>query len=272
MGLFEHPLLKSPGMLLKKAGMLLPVSVSKENHIFVVGAPRSGTALLESLLLAHPSLGGFGFETAFFMLHDFANFPDLIADEKNKKLLRETKDIVEFYDKLTQELKPKDFKGRWVEKTPQHLLRIRFLLKHFPAAHFLHIYRDGRDCFCSARKQTVIRKLQARNTATYARYWKKCIRARLNAGPCPNLFDVRYEELVADPAKCLTQVMAFLNESFAEEQLDNFRREVKDNPRLLQPISQDSIGNYKKEMTETEIRIFNSIAGNELKVLGYDLD
>ncbi|MBR9911300.1 MAG: sulfotransferase, partial [Gammaproteobacteria bacterium] len=115
-------------------------------HIFIVGAPRSGTTLLQSILLVHEKIVGFDEETGFFMYRDlFSREFEGIKNDQYEKICLESSDIVSLYDgvaKLRIETIGRD--GFFLEKTPQHVLKIDFLLKNFPNAKFLNLFRDIR--------------------------------------------------------------------------------------------------------------------------------
>lgn len=105
----------------------------------------------------------------------------------------------------------------FIEKTPQHILRLDFLLKHFPNAKFINLFRDGRDSYCSARHHQNIP--QGKDIVRYAYYWKKCINARLKQGESENIFDVKYEDLTTNPEQIVREIMKRLGEEYDPRQI-----------------------------------------------------
>jgi len=271
--------LKNPQAIPKNISLRLPKTISSEPHIFVFGAPRSGTTLMKLILGAHPNLISFGYETGLFMYRDIYKFTyEGFTATDIATLIEQSQDIVQFYDQFTQRITQKNGGQRFIEKTPQHVLRLKFLLKHFPNAKFINMIRDGRDGYCSARHHQNVP--QGKSIIRYASYWKKCINARLKQGEKENIIDVKYEELTQNPEQIVRQIMAFLGEEYDAKQIDSqyysqntitqdSRQEFR---KLSKSIDQLSQGRWKKELTESEVQQFHKIAGRELEILGYVKD
>ena len=102
-------------------------------------------------------------------------------------------------------------KQRWCEKTPQHAQHIVALAMRFPAARFIHVIRDGRDCAVSFH-----RRWKRQPELTVFR-WKKMVSVgreqgrRLGAG---RYLEVRYEDLTAEPEFALRRICVFLGLPF----------------------------------------------------------
>ncbi|MEQ9669052.1 sulfotransferase family protein [Coleofasciculus sp. G2-EDA-02] len=268
--------LNNPQAIPKNIFLRLPKTISPEPHIFVFGAPRSGTTLMKLILGAHPKLSSFGYETGLFMYRDIYGFTyERFTQTEIADLIEKSQDIVQFYDKFTQHITQQTGGQRFIEKTPQHVLRLKFLLKHFPNAKFINMFRDGRDGYCSARHHQNVP--QGKSIVRYAYYWKKCINARLKQGDNENIFDVKYEELTNDPEQVVRQIMNFIGEKYDSRQINpkyysqntitqDTRQEFR---KLSKSIDQASQGRWKKELTESEVKQFHEIAGRELEILGY---
>ncbi|MEQ9551820.1 MAG: sulfotransferase [Coleofasciculus sp. G3-WIS-01] len=268
--------LNNPQAIPKNIFLRLPKTISYEPHIFVFGAPRSGTTLMKLILGAHPNLSGFGYETGLFMYRDIYGFTyERFTTTEIANLIEQSQDIVQFYDKFTQHITQQTGGQRFIEKTPQHVLRLKFLLKHFPNAKFINMFRDGRDGYCSARHHQNVP--QGKSIVRYASYWKKCINARLNQENNENILDVKYEELTNNPEQVVRQIMNFIGEKYDSRQINpkyysqntitqDTRQEFR---KLSKSIDQASQGRWKKELTESEVKQFHEIAGRELEILGY---
>jgi hypothetical protein len=111
-------------------------------------------------------------------------------------------------------------KRRWCEKTPQHVQHLAALAELFPAAKFVHVIRDGRDCAASFH-----RRWRRQPELTIYR-WKKVVAAghdqgqQLGAG---RYLEIRYEDLTAAPDISLRRICEFLGLPFDAAVLDSAR-------------------------------------------------
>ena len=269
---------KNPSHIVPNIIMRFPKAKSSQKHIFVIGAPRSGTTLMKLILAVHPNLTGIGYETGFFMYKDLLNFNLLGLDTSEKEEVNQkSADIIQLFDNWTEKLLLKFGGRRFIEKTPPHVLKLDFLLKYFPSAQFINIYRDGRDCYCSARNHQYV--VQGQSLTKYAKYWKKCVKARLKKGQQANIFDVKYEELVTQPEKIVKEIMIFLGEQYDPKQIQPAyysqhgitKSKRQEFSKLSQSIDASNIYKYKDKLSPAEITKFNKIAGTQLQKLGYEL-
>ena len=154
------------------------ISISSVNsRIFVVGCPRSGTTLLQSLLAGHSDV--FSFPESHFFNHlvpyaTWRKYLGLARPGIEKHLnkfckkagikkdfslgesvipVRIKKCVREFINLLDKRAKNKGVKT-WVEKTPIHLHYISTIEYYIPDAKFVHVVRDGRDVVASMHKVT----------------------------------------------------------------------------------------------------------------------
>lgn len=245
-------------------------------HVFVVGAPRSGTTLLQLLIGAHSGFAGCAGESGVFTRNDLFDLRRRycgLPQARIAALLRDSGDIVSFFDLLAAAVTSGPL--RFVEKTPQHVLVLGRLLRWFPEAQFVNIVRDGRDCYCSAQRNPDVP--QRTGAIRFARYWRSCIRARGRAGACDRIIDVRYEDLVSETAPTLRLVMAALGHELEAVQLaggsraSDRRSVLAPFTRLAGPVGPESIGRWAAEMTPAEVEVFQSVAAPELRAHGYVL-
>ncbi|MEM7587825.1 MAG: sulfotransferase [Acidobacteriota bacterium] len=262
----------------KNVAWRFPSTISDLNAVFVVGSPRSGTTLLQRMLSLHSELFSISGETGIFTyqnLFDPRRKHFGLPAARIKSLQEGSSDVVDFFRKGVSYLSTEHGGNRFVEKTPQHVLRLPFILKHFPASQVIHVVRDGRDCYCSSRFNPAIP--QNRSIGRFARYWKKCVSAPMPHETNDRLFTVRYEHLVSRPRQQMTDVMTFLGLSFEGSQLDSsrigndHRANVEGFDRLKQPISAATVNRFESELTKTEISRFEALADRALAYYGYDL-
>lgn len=256
-----------------------PKRPSKQRHIFVVGAPRSGTTLLEAILAVHPNFASLRQELAIFSFRNIFQLErlafSLAETETTETLFRESTNIVEFYDKLAESVLRNKGGKRFLEKTPQNVLHLSFLRNNFPNAQFINIIRDGRDCYCSAQTNPYV--IQSKSAEKYAKYWRRCIESRSAFKDDPNIIDIRYEELTSDTERVTRNLMNFLGEDFLPEQLQinhYSKHGASQAPffkKLSGPIDTSSHNQWQSKLSEQEINVFERVAGSQLVRLGYEL-
>jgi hypothetical protein len=98
----RHPLkayLRNPHHIIENVRWRWAPSTSSDRHVFVVGAPRSGTTLLQILLGNHPACCTWEAETAVFTWQNvFTSQKEIFGLEAShiNELFRDCGDIVEF--------------------------------------------------------------------------------------------------------------------------------------------------------------------------------
>jgi hypothetical protein len=128
-----------------------------ERPVFIVSPPRSGSTLLFETLAQAPGVFTIGSEShAIFegmpelniAAHDYAS-NRLDADAATPVI------IANLRERFRRRLIDRDGKAplaapvRLLEKTPKNALRVPFLLRAFPQAHFVYLYRDARETLAS---------------------------------------------------------------------------------------------------------------------------
>jgi hypothetical protein len=256
-----------------------PQSTSDLAVIFVVGAPRSGTTLLQNILACHSALCSIEKETGIFSFQNLFSptaDPFGLGQRQTRELQTKSRDIVNYFEKGVKVLVEKSGGNKiFVEKTPQHVNYLSFILKYFPEAKIIHIVRDGRDCYCSARQHAGFIP-QSTNIKTFAKYWKKCVSNPIRFASSPGLLTVVYEDLVIDPKASMENIMSFIGLPFEETQLDftrygnDQRAKWKEFSRLNSSISGDSRMRWRYELNDDEKFKFKKIAQPELEYYGYE--
>lgn len=215
---------------------------------FLVGCPRSGTTLLQSLLGSHPQIASFP-ESHLFQNLRIPYWSRLVglASLKGKPQLNWFLEQIG-QDKLQQHLPKRPFfisqyvsvfvegldksteqqgKSIWLEKSPEHVIYIQLFEHLIPQAKFIHIVRNGADVVASLYE--VSRKYQRRDI--WGEPWEidKCIKIWMQSVNCSrrhlhksNHILVRYEHLVADPRLVLTKLCEFMGVDFDEVMLKDY--------------------------------------------------
>jgi hypothetical protein len=265
---------RAPSHVPRNVAWRLPRTASASKTIFVLGSPRSGTSLVQNILAAHSALFSIPGETGLFSYQNiFGRRHFGLSWMENQVLFRDSRDVVDFFDRAVRLLETRSGGRTFVEKTPQHVLRLEFLSRRFPNARFIHVVRDGRDCFVSARSHAGIP--QATSARRFARYWRRCVEVPIRLRENPRITTVRYEDFVRDAPRELDRVMHFLELEREDQQLDpqrfgSDRRGNREEFRLLRSlVSNHRVGRWRLELTSAERKVFERVARRPLEAYGY---
>ncbi len=269
---------------------------------FIVGSPRSGTTLLQAMLMSIPGVyippetkfwpaskgraGSFGslstergFRLAVESILKTARESEVPLDESALCARWEAgeRSYAAMFDALLAHVQERREGCRRIgEKSPPHLLYVPELLEAFPDGKVITIIRDGRDVSISqaqAWKSNVLRVAISwrRDQALHRSYAQRF--------PAERYTSVRYEDLVTHPEPELRRLCEFLGEEFTPDLLEHhkrsdtgFARREKHKARTLEPVTSARISRYRESLSRPEIALFQLIAGKELQRQGYELD
>jgi hypothetical protein len=183
-------------------------------------------------------------------------------------------------------------KSRYGDKTPGYIREMPRIERVLPEARFVHIIRDGRDVALSHLRMNW-------GPSTFeesAKLWRNRIRrARRWAPKVSHYNEVRFEDLVADTEGVLRQICDFIELDFdpamlgyherAEGRLAEKARELPRKNRPPQPAEarleshrlakepprSDRVGMWRERMTAEDLAEYESVAGEMLTELGYEL-
>lgn len=223
-----------------------PVSPKSMNQVFIVGCPRSGTTLLQSLLAAHPDITSFP-ETQFFLhlwgedlrrtLHEklavFFN-EDIHRPEfmEGWQPVQSVTDRVKWFVSVLDELAAENGNNIWLEKSPQHLFFIADILAHLPEAKFIHITRNPLDTIASLYLATRIPLSQHHgwgepwNLEKCVTMWKQSDYATKTYANNPQHLIVNYEQLTENPPEILTKCCEFIGVEYCPAMLEDYKSEA----------------------------------------------
>lgn len=248
---------------------------SDQNHIFVLGPPRSGTTLLHRILVSHSEICGPDDETFFFLRRRFDN---LDINCFSNKLDRGLVDIrstnkVRLFDSLASCVKGLHDKPIFAEKTPEHALRLPLLKQLFPRSKFIFLLRDPRDAYVSARRNKIYwSKIGHR----YPLIWKACVAQYVKATPDDTIYMQKYEELVRDATSCVSKVMNFCGLNFEDQQLNNtnYGKTITSfqlgHERLREDITDKTVGEWKRVLEKSEIQLIEKKTKRLMELFGYE--
>jgi LPS sulfotransferase NodH len=267
--------------------------------LIVLGVSRSGTTLLRVILDRSPGIAipdesffvpllarrhGRRVDPARF-LDDLSRIPTLaawgIAPGVVEPRLRAGIGTGEAIAAVFEAYAEKAGKPRWGDKTPMYMRHLGLLERLFPRAQYVHLIRDGRDAavsFLEMPAGTYTRTWAHPDTAAeFACLWRTEVAAARALGRrvSPSRYlEIRYEELVAEPESVVAGVCAFAGLPY-EPAMTDYREavDVSAKPhqqRLLQPPT-TGVRDWRAELSATDVRAFEAIAGELLAELGYEL-
>jgi len=144
----------------------------------------------------------------------------------------------------------------------------------FPNAKYINLIRDGRDVVSSYLKMGRYTSIE-----DASRRWIQSIRLARKFGKNKEkqYLEVRYENLVSNPSKEVKKMCNFLNINYFNDILNpDERSKLKDvkthshYSNVKKPITTKSIGKYKKNLSDSQIKKVEKLLHNELVKLGYE--
>ncbi|WP_344141802.1 sulfotransferase [Streptomonospora arabica] len=275
-----------------------------ERPIFVIGCPRSGTTLLQLMLHAHPRLA-IPPETRFMLdvYRRRAEFGDL-KDGANRRRLAEAvtgprntryRDLKLDRDEtvaaivdgpptvgsalgaVLRQYARRFGKERWGDKRPGYYQAVDELRRMFPHAQFVHLIRDGRDCVGSLKQMPWYKQTSYHAISTWAEaidYGRTAVR---RLGP-DTFHQLRYEDLVADPARELSALCDFLGEEFDPAMCEPRRVAKSAVPKFKtwhsntsRDVNASSSGSWQDRLDPWEAALAEAVLGRRLRENGYEL-
>ncbi len=205
-------------------------------QVFLVGCPRSGTTLLQSLLAAHREiislpethyftqamprpvcLSRLGLASPAAVASLRAMLLELNAPEAAALLPGATRSLrrvaLGFAQALNRFALVRD-RRCWLEKTPGHLSKVRLIRRYLPRAHFLHLLRRGEDVVASLYDVSHEHPEYWRGRWTLEQCmgrWSRDVRMSRKYIGHPHHLHVRYERLVESPEAELGRICEFLD-------------------------------------------------------------
>jgi hypothetical protein len=272
--------------------------------IFVVGHGRSGTTLLASILNAHPHLAC-GPETAFFdllgrqrrrWLLEAPSWPEravdfLVSMERQhggsvltaygldaavvrRELEGRPPSVAALLEAITVPYARARGKGRWVEKTPRHLLRTPQIRRLWPDAVIVRIVRDPRGVAASLMAVP----FGPSSVVAAAYQWRITDQATWRFfQDDPRSITLRYEDLVREPERELRLLCECLGEPFHTSMLGpgaaGAREIARDAPwqaRVTAPIDATRVEAWRNELSAADATRVVVICAEGMRRYGYE--
>lgn len=270
-----------------------------ERPLFIVGCPRSGTTLLQSLFDSHRDLA---IPMESFLYDRVAPYIDRYGDLRSRDhlirlfrhllrdcLIRSWK-LTESAELLASRVQKPSRAGvflalfesyaeqhgarHWGEKTPIHIFHLEEILADFPDCVIVHLTRDGRDVAESMRRMP----WGPSTPYNLGCYWARFVKAgREFAARHPEVdyLEIRYADLVADPRGTIMPILSLLGlegqwEAKPGEVAQHYAAEHPHLQSVGQEISTDRIGRAAQFFSSHELQLIEAGCGPLLDELGYE--
>jgi hypothetical protein len=244
----------------------------KNNIVFVGGAPRSGTTLVQRLLDSHPDVVGGPELNAISDIVALFTQMRMRIEEERTDFYCNTEQLNVLFRKfilsLFEEVRTQH-KAIWIsEKTPSNVLVFKELLKIIPGAKFIYIERDPKDVLASyyTVKRIALEKGK-KSPALYRIFFLSLddVYEHMEAGHsfCEKHQNVsyvlRYEDLVNNPATEMQHLLEFLGlpysqdvlsmngpgQYFKEKRVKKVNSVYYTQADIAKPIDKNSIGKWR---------------------------
>lgn len=275
-------------------------------YLFLVGCPRSGTTMLQSMLDRHPELavandshfvtqvaeawteGGdlalteavVAQATGYATRSGKAGFHRLGLSDEAVSAAIQAPDYRSFVCRLYEEFAASRGKRFGGDKTPDHVLGLPFLHELFPWARLVHIVRDGRDVALSllewanpGRGPGRYALWAAEPVAVAALWWRRLVQAGRRDGVSVGAgvyHEIAYEALVEQPDAVLRGLCEHLGLTYDRRMLEYGPPPANVKRHAdLPPIR--GLRDWRRDLGEPQTQLFECLAGDALVEFGYEL-
>jgi hypothetical protein len=221
--------------------------MSDQNPVFVLGCPRSGNTLVGSLLNKHRDFLIF-FEANIFNsfylkwnarnasqrpVEDFVALTQKEFAKYHHKFSISLSDVREAvadrspdWARMTESYirllvsRSKPEARRWGDKTPHHVAFMEDIVREYPGAQFVFVYRDPPHVVTSLSKPSFpfTSNSAIENAAVVQQYLDTYESQRKTVDPA-SIYELRYEDLLARPEAEARKLCDFLGVSYHEEMI-----------------------------------------------------
>ena len=274
--------------------------------IFIIGCPRSGTTLLQSILASHSKIFTAP-ETSFFSriiprlgiefsdpyakidsccLETVAtDFREMTGIELPACFMEQDTDtdIRSLFENLLGSFNTGN-KPLWVEKTTHHARNLLAIKRFYPEARIINLIRDPVACVgsMSVIRPTSISDFRIRRISSlhnFAALWDECVGAVLEYPHQDQVLHLRYETLVVRPHETVATLCMFLGINYEEEMLESFHRSAAgifsdtscpwQKGNLAQGVNRESLHKWRRKLGSSKTWLIQKYVRRHAMMLGY---
>ena len=236
--------------------------INHNNLVFLIGFPRSGTTLLDTILRSHSKT--LVLEEKPFLLnvrHEFFKKNQLVDILKinQEKIIKLQKQYFDSFDYKSEKLV--------IDKYPLNLVELGFIRTLFPDSKIILALRHPLDCIISCVLTAFKMNdgmVNFENIQTTSYFYNECFELLFKYIKFYNIkyHEVKYENVVVNFKYEINKLLNFLNLDY-EEGINNFhktamQREKINTPsyaQVTQPIYSNSINRHKKFIEIKNIKV-----------------
>ena len=225
--------------------------------VFIVGMPRSGTTLTEQIISSHPMAFGAGElgkipeligETTREVVQagETAGFPGWVPLVEDAKFAELAQGYLDYIGDLNADAL------RVTDKMPHNFMNVGLIATLFPNAAIIHVMRDPVDnCLSCFQQNFAMPHTYSTDLADLGHHYREYRRvmAHWRAVLGDRLYEVRYEDLVADQERVSRELIDFVGLDWDDACLafNEQKRAVKTASvwQVRQPIYNSSVKKWK---------------------------
>jgi hypothetical protein len=200
-----------------------------------------------------------------------------VLDRNDVKNRCREKHVIAIYGAVMDIYAQSNNTRKWMCKSMQNIRWSKHLNNYFKTNKYIYLHRDGRDVALSFTKAVIGEKHVYFIAQQWAELQRICLDARASL-PTDRFFTISYQELTEETESTLRNLCAFLHIEFHPEMMNFYESQEAKNTAVAsslwenvnKPIMHHNFNKFLKELSEEQVRIFESVAGNELDELGYE--